>query len=113
MSFSPDVHVDSGPAHDAIEHEAELQRLYDLHETWLDKFFSFELLLTLTADNAEFNYHCSASRALQHLLRRRCRWCGCTEDNACDPVCWWIKDPMGGDLCSSCQYIADDQVIFE
>jgi hypothetical protein len=29
---------------------------------------------------------------------RTCRSCGCTDDNACWPTCWWIEP----DLCSSC-----------
>jgi len=29
---------------------------------------------------------------------RACRVCGCTEDNACWPPCWWT----GPDLCSAC-----------
>ena len=29
---------------------------------------------------------------------RACRMCGCTENNACWPPCWWI----GADLCSAC-----------
>jgi len=37
------------------------------------------------------------------LIKRRCRVCGCTDDNACwDPVanhpCYWVED----DLCSAC-----------
>lgn len=30
--------------------------------------------------------------------KRRCRVCGCTDDSACPPTCWWVAD----DLCSSC-----------
>ena len=36
-----------------------------------------------------------------HLLgtgERACRVCGCTENNACWPPCWWIS----ADLCSAC-----------
>jgi hypothetical protein len=29
---------------------------------------------------------------------RACRVCGCTDDNACPPTCWWIAP----DLCSQC-----------
>lgn len=29
---------------------------------------------------------------------RKCRYCGCTDDRACDGGCWWIAD----DVCSSC-----------
>lgn len=29
---------------------------------------------------------------------RACRVCGCTENNACWPPCWWT----GPDLCSAC-----------
>jgi hypothetical protein len=29
---------------------------------------------------------------------RRCRGCGCTDDNACLPPCWWVE----ADLCSAC-----------
>ncbi|EFQ82722.1 hypothetical protein HMPREF0063_11931 [Aeromicrobium marinum DSM 15272] len=30
---------------------------------------------------------------------RRCRNCGCTDDEACWPFrCWWVDD----DLCSGC-----------
>lgn len=31
-----------------------------------------------------------------------CRVCGCTEDRPCPGGCWWVSDPMMGDLCSSC-----------
>lgn len=27
-----------------------------------------------------------------------CRKCGCTQESACVPSCWWVED----DLCSSC-----------
>lgn len=30
---------------------------------------------------------------------RRCRDCGCTDDRACSPPCWWVE----ADLCSSCR----------
>ena len=30
---------------------------------------------------------------------RACRVCGCTDDAACSPPCWWV----GEDLCSACQ----------
>lgn len=43
---------------------------------------------------------------------RRCRVCGCTDDNACDGGCYWVED----DLCSECAPILeqppDDEVIF-
>ena len=29
---------------------------------------------------------------------RRCRVCGCTDDQACEGGCYWVED----DLCSSC-----------
>ena len=29
---------------------------------------------------------------------RRCRVCGCTQNNACPGGCWWVED----DLCSAC-----------
>lgn len=29
---------------------------------------------------------------------RRCRICGCTQDNACPGGCWWVEE----DLCSAC-----------
>lgn len=29
---------------------------------------------------------------------RKCRYCGCTDDRACEGGCWWIAD----DVCSSC-----------
>lgn len=29
---------------------------------------------------------------------RSCRSCGCTDDNACVPACWWVEE----DLCSTC-----------
>lgn len=30
---------------------------------------------------------------------RRCRTCGCTDNNACYPPCWWVE----AELCSACQ----------
>lgn len=33
---------------------------------------------------------------------RTCRECGCTDDNACPMGCWWVPDPQGRDLCSTC-----------
>jgi predicted kinase len=32
----------------------------------------------------------------------RCRVCGCTDDRACPGGCWWVQDPLLGDLCSAC-----------
>jgi hypothetical protein len=32
---------------------------------------------------------------------RTCRVCGCTDDNACPPTCWWVAE----DLCSTCDSI--------
>lgn len=32
------------------------------------------------------------------MAERSCRVCGCTEDNACWPPCWWASDG----LCSAC-----------
>ncbi len=41
---------------------------------------------------------------------RRCRICGCTEDNACTGGCWWVEE----DLCSVCaQELQDDMDIGE
>jgi len=34
------------------------------------------------------------------LEERRCRVCGCTDDDACEDGCSWVED----DLCSSCEY---------
>lgn len=32
-----------------------------------------------------------------------CRVCGCTDEQACEPSCWWVTDPAGeGMLCSAC-----------
>jgi hypothetical protein len=37
--------------------------------------------------------------ALEDELRpRTCRVCGCTDEAACWPACWWVDE----DLCSSC-----------
>ncbi|HEY9415625.1 MAG TPA: hypothetical protein VIQ30_12755 [Pseudonocardia sp.] len=33
---------------------------------------------------------------------RSCRVCGCTDDDACKPACWWVAP----DLCSTCE-VAD------
>jgi hypothetical protein len=33
----------------------------------------------------------------------RCRVCGCTERDACDPPCEWVED----DLCSGCAEAAE------
>ena len=32
------------------------------------------------------------------LAIRQCRACGCTDDQACWPPCWWVEP----DLCNSC-----------
>jgi len=37
------------------------------------------------------------------LAQRACKACGCTENNACWPPCWWVAD----DLCSACQPVAE------
>ena len=37
--------------------------------------------------------------------KRRCRVCGCTDDNACQTgelTCYWVRDPEDGNLCSAC-----------
>ena len=34
----------------------------------------------------------------QSDIRRACRVCGCTENNACVRGCWWVEE----DLCSAC-----------
>jgi hypothetical protein len=34
---------------------------------------------------------------------RKCRVCGCTDDNACQPIaCFWVRDEQGGNVCSGC-----------
>lgn len=38
----------------------------------------------------------------------RCRVCGCTEENACNPSCCWAED----DLCSSCGEAIDAVVLW-
>lgn len=35
---------------------------------------------------------------------KRCRVCGCTENNACEGGCYWVED----DLCSKCEEIGDE-----
>lgn len=42
-------------------------------------------------------------------LIRRCRVCGCTDDEACRGGCWWVADPEGGDLCSACEPSKDEE----
>ncbi len=32
----------------------------------------------------------------------KCRVCGCTQENACNPPCGW--QPGAGNLCTSCAY---------
>jgi hypothetical protein len=39
----------------------------------------------------------AADEAAEQAVRR-CRSCGCTDDDACLPPCWWVED----DLCSAC-----------
>jgi len=34
------------------------------------------------------------------IHKRTCRVCGCTDDHACNPACWWMEGEW--DLCSSC-----------
>ena len=45
--------------------------------------------------------------ALEKALdaQRRCRVCGCTDDNACPGGCYWMED----DLCSECAKTAGAQ----
>lgn len=38
-------------------------------------------------------------RQPQVRLVRRCRTCGCTDNAACTPPCWWVTP----DLCSACE----------
>jgi hypothetical protein len=38
----------------------------------------------------------------------RCRVCGCTEIDACNPSCGWAADDKRGDLCTNCA-----EVLFE
>ena len=40
----------------------------------------------------------SQSRAVSATAARSCRVCGCTDDHACTPACWWV----GYELCSAC-----------
>jgi hypothetical protein len=45
----------------------------------------------------------SFGEQLEDLDEDTCRVCGCTNDRACEPTCWWVTDPTGlGMLCSSC-----------
>jgi hypothetical protein len=39
----------------------------------------------------------------------RCRVCGCTEIDACNPPCLWVRPPQGPieDLCTTCQRAAE------
>ena len=32
-----------------------------------------------------------------------CPGCGCTEQDACWPGCWWVPDPQYGRVCSTCR----------
>ena len=32
-----------------------------------------------------------------------CPGCGCTEQDACGPGCWWVPDPHYGRVCSTCR----------
>lgn len=45
--------------------------------------------------------HPDAPQAAESV--RACRVCGCTDDHACTPPCWWV----GWDLCSACAERAD------
>lgn len=42
-------------------------------------------------------YHVTAAGEAE-LVSTACRVCGCTDERACDPPCWWVED----DLCSRC-----------
>ena len=48
--------------------------------------------------------YAGASRVAPHASRiaalsvRTCRYCGCTDDHACEGGCWWIA----AEVCSSC-----------
>ncbi|KAF5051099.1 hypothetical protein DSECCO2_422620 [anaerobic digester metagenome] len=35
---------------------------------------------------------------IKYISNRKCRVCGCTEDNACPGGCYWVEE----DLCSEC-----------
>ena len=38
---------------------------------------------------------------------RKCRICGCTDDNACPGGCYWVEE----DLCSACTDFVDHQIV--
>lgn len=45
----------------------------------------------------------------KRILSPSCRVCGCTDDNACDEGCWWVKvEPASAPLCSACAGAAQD-----
>jgi hypothetical protein len=40
---------------------------------------------------------------VEAAAERSCRVCFCTDDEACEGGCRWVRDPEGlGDLCSAC-----------
>ena len=44
--------------------------------------------------------------ARPHSAGKACTVCGCTDDNACFPACYWVsQDPP---LCSACAGTAED-----
>lgn len=38
-----------------------------------------------------------------------CSWCGCSQDSACRPRCWWVEVDLeaGTGTCSTCAGIAE------
>lgn len=42
---------------------------------------------------------------MNHTVERTCRSCGCTDDHACWPTCWWVET----DLCSTCAAVFRDR----
>lgn len=54
-----------------------------------------------------------AELALHDLVEkpiRTCRVCGCWEHDPCRDGCWWVDDPEGKNLCSSCQVVLYGEV---
>ena len=48
------------------------------------------------------------------LEATHCRICGCTDDDACNPPCSWVRDPaLLGPLCSACLPAAEHALELE
>lgn len=85
-----------------VEHKEEAESCWPADATPFDIYRSMLVLVagaptTLHRDAAVIIHMPALEKALD--AQRRCRVCGCTDDNACMPhSCYWVEE----DLCSEC-----------